>query len=90
MAATLDVKSFLDDPKLKALFSQFDTDSTGQITRENLIRAFSKFGHEVTVAELDTIMNTHDIQHTGYIDFNEFKMLVLDLSDYKEAANFTF
>jgi Ca2+-binding EF-hand superfamily protein len=29
LVATIDVKHFLDDGKLKALFSQFDTDNSG-------------------------------------------------------------
>ena len=37
LVATLDVKSFLDDNKLKALYNQFDTDGSGQITKENII-----------------------------------------------------
>ena len=29
LVATIDVKNFLDDGKLQALFSQFDTDNSG-------------------------------------------------------------
>lgn len=47
LVATLDVKSFLDDNKLKALYNQFDTDGSGQITKENIITAMNKMGHEI-------------------------------------------
>lgn len=36
LAATIDVKNFLTDDRLKAVFSQFDTDSSGKITAENI------------------------------------------------------
>jgi len=46
--ATLDVKAFLDDSKLKALFTQFDTDGSGEITKENIVTAMAKIGHNIT------------------------------------------
>lgn len=48
LVATLDVKSFLDDSKLKALFTQFDTDGSGKITKENIVTAMAKIGHNIT------------------------------------------
>ena len=47
LVATLDVKSFLDDNKLQAIFSQFDTDGSGSITKDNIITAMNKIGHEI-------------------------------------------
>ena len=48
LVATLDVKAFLDDSKLKALFTQFDTDGSGKITKENIVTAMDKIGHKIT------------------------------------------
>lgn len=48
MVATLNVKEFLDDHKLQAVFNQFDTDGSGVITKENIITAMNKIGHEIT------------------------------------------
>lgn len=48
LAATLDVKAFLNDDKLNAIFSQFDTDNSGFISRENIVTALTKMGHEIT------------------------------------------
>jgi len=53
LVATLDVKQFMDDQKLQAVFSQFDTDSSGKITTENIITAMNKIGHDITQKELD-------------------------------------
>ena len=40
LSATLDVKSFLSETKLRSVFSLFDTDNSGTITEENLMFAF--------------------------------------------------
>ena len=36
LAATIDIKHFLTDSKLKAIFQQFDTDNSGYITANNI------------------------------------------------------
>lgn len=48
LVATMDVKRFLDEEKLNALFHQFDTDGSGKITKDNIVNAMSKVGHEIT------------------------------------------
>ena len=48
LVATLDVKQFLDDRMLLAIFNQFDTDGSGTITQDNIINAMSKIGHDIT------------------------------------------
>lgn len=48
LVATLDIKSFLDDQKLQAVFNQFDTDSSGMITKDNIITAMEKIGQQIT------------------------------------------
>ena len=48
LVATLDVKSFLDDNKLQAMFNQFDTNGSGVITKENIVTAMNKIGHTIT------------------------------------------
>ena len=77
--ATLDVKQFLDDNKLQAMFNQFDTDGSGVITKENIVTAMQKIGHSITQQELDTIMTEHDIEKNGVISYKEFKYIFLDI-----------
>jgi Ca2+-binding EF-hand superfamily protein len=48
LVATLDVKAFMDDNKLQAMFNQFDTDGSGVITKNNIITAMNKIGHDIT------------------------------------------
>jgi calcium-dependent protein kinase len=40
ISATINVKTFLNDTRLRAIFQQFDTDNTGFITEDNLYYAF--------------------------------------------------
>ena len=39
LVATMDVQNFLDEQKFNALFQQFDTDGSGNITAENIVSA---------------------------------------------------
>ena len=42
LSATIDAKKFLNDQRLRAIFSQFDTDGTQEITEENIYYAMQK------------------------------------------------
>ena len=53
LMATLNTREFLDDTKLRALFSQFDTDGSGVITQKNIVAAMTKMGHEINQGEID-------------------------------------
>lgn len=52
----MDLTQYLTKDKIRALFNTFDVDGTGEITKENIKKAFSKFGREITDEEIDTIM----------------------------------
>ena len=88
LVATLDVKSFLNDNKLQAIFNQFDTDGSGNITKDNIISAMTKIGHLITYEELYKIMEEHYLQKDGVISYYEFKALFLDLKDMEDAKNY--
>ena len=77
----MDVKQFLDDSNLQAIFNQFDTDNSGKITRMNIVTAMNKIGHDITQQELDEIMAEHDLEKNDVISFYEFKALLLDMDD---------
>lgn len=48
LAATIDVSKINDEHMLKAIFNQFDTDSDGVISPDNIISAMEKIGHLIT------------------------------------------
>ena len=48
----------------------------------------NKIGHDITQAELDTIMNQHDQKKDGVISFNEFKAIFLDIEDKIDEENY--
>ena len=56
LAATISVKSILNDNMLLAIFKQFDTNSDGKITSDNIVEAFHKLGHKITQADLTEIV----------------------------------
>lgn len=50
LAATLDMRTFLKDSKLRAVFSMFDTENRGIINEKNMKLAFEKLGFNVPLA----------------------------------------
>ena len=52
LAATIDVRNFLTESRLKAVFNQFDTDTSGKITQENIVLAMQKLGKEMDPNEV--------------------------------------
>ena len=85
----MNVKEFLNEEKLNAIFSQFDTDNSGVISRENIVTALTKMGHDITQEELDDAMKKHDLEKNGVITRDEFKALFLDTSDLTYARSYT-
>ena len=77
LSATINVKDYLDDDRLNAIFNQFDIDNSGKITAANLKQAFSKFGREITDAEIQEILKEHDVAGDGAISLSEFKKMML-------------
>lgn len=72
--------------KCKAIFKQFDTDSSGFITKENIIEAMHKLGQELTQEELEEIMIQHDKAKDGRLSFEEFRMMLIDENDTEECS----
>ena len=44
LSATIPIRSFMTEHRLQAIFQQFDTDNSGQITHENIEHAMQKLG----------------------------------------------
>ena len=45
----------------------------------------AKIGHDINQSDLDQIMVEHDIEKNDVISFYEFKALLLDINDVKDA-----
>lgn len=84
LAATIDIRNFLTDSRLKAVFHQFDTDSSGKITKENIYLAMQKLGREVPMEEIETIIAKHDQTGDGCLSFDEFKNIFFDGKELEE------
>lgn len=60
IAATIDLETFMNEKQFNALFNEFDTDGSGNISPENIVTAMNKIGHQITQEELQEIMKMHD------------------------------
>ena len=56
LSATIDVKRFLSEQRLRAIFQQFDTDNSGSITAQNIVYAFEKLGQNVPLTEIEAMI----------------------------------
>ena len=78
IAATFPVEKYATQERLHSLFQKFDTDGSHHITGSSLRDAFTKLGHNMTTAEIDEIMNEHDVDHHHEITYEEFKDMILN------------
>ena len=57
--ATINVKKYLTEEKLRAIFMQFDADNSGKITPSNIVSAMHKLGEEVKETDIKEMMEKH-------------------------------
>lgn len=84
LAATIDIQEFLTDSRLRAVFNQFDTDSSGKITEENIVLAMQKLGKEISGREVHDMIVQHDKTGDGCLNFEEFKAIFFGGKDAEE------
>ena len=54
------------------MFNIFDVQGSGEITRDNIKDAFTKFGKDIDDQELDHVMLEHDHNASNTITLDEF------------------
>ncbi|KAL9242547.1 hypothetical protein vseg_016537 [Gypsophila vaccaria] len=64
---------------LKEMFKMIDTDSSGQITFEELKDGIKKFGANLEESEIHHLMKSADVDNSGTIDYGEFIAAMLHL-----------
>ena len=69
-----------EDDKIIKMFSFFDTDGDGLISRMELKNLLTQTGQEITDEEIDAIMQEVDGDNNGVIDFDEFKYMLKIIS----------
>jgi len=62
---------------MQAIFQQFDTDSSGKITKDNIYFAMQKLGQEISHDEIEEMIAKHDIKGDGVLSFEEFKAIFI-------------
>ena len=90
LSATIDVRTFLTQNKLRAIFSQFDTDGSKKITAENIYFAMQKLGQTIRKEEIDDMIKAHDLKGDGVLNYEEFECIFFDRTTLGEAQNKPF
>ena len=62
----------MTDSRMRAIFSQFDTNNNGYITEENITLAMEKMGHKITDEEVKSIIKKHDKTKNNKLSYEEF------------------
>lgn len=57
--ATINVKKYLTEEKLRAIFMQFDADNSGKITPSDIVSAMHKMGEDVEESDIKEMMEKH-------------------------------
>lgn len=78
LAATIDPNILKEESRLKGIFNLFDVDNSGEITIDNMVQTFSKFGRNISKEEINQVLEKHDKSHQGSINFEEFKQMIID------------
>ena len=79
MAATLDLsdKKFFNEGELKALFSEFDPNGQGYISKQDIINCMHRIGRDIDGKELNIIFRCHDLDKDHVISYKEFKNMII-------------
>ena len=77
ISASIEKSVYLNEEKLKEAFKLFDSDNSGKISRAEIEKVLHA---EKNSKEIETIMNKHDKNKDGEIDFQEFLELMKDFS----------
>ena len=82
IAAVLSFDEQVLGEHLWMLFKKFDVDNTDSITIENLEEAFHRQGRfKVSRTELSEILQKHDIEKNGTINFQEFRQIFTKIEE---------
>ncbi|CAL5091319.1 unnamed protein product [Urochloa decumbens] len=72
---------------LREMFKMLDTDSSGQITLQELKNGLKRIGANLKDSEITTLMAAADIDNSGTIDYGEFLAATLHLNKVEREDN---
>ncbi|KAH7101568.1 calmodulin [Auriculariales sp. MPI-PUGE-AT-0066] len=65
------------EQEIREAFAVFDRDGNGFISAQELRSAMSKFGEQVTPAEVDDMIRLADLNNDGFVNIDEFVKLFI-------------
>ncbi|XP_033726631.1 neo-calmodulin-like [Pecten maximus] len=75
------------EEKCKRVFDMFDLDGDGQLTKAEIKRGYHMFEMCPTEEDLDQTMSALDIDNSGTVDLEDFKILMRKIDQEEEKAN---
>lgn len=63
--------------ELEEAFRAFDINGDGKLTRDELRKVLKMLGSDMTEEELELIISTADVDHSGALNLEEFKRFVM-------------
>ena len=80
LEAASDRRAYLTEQNLLFAFNHFDLNGNGAITEEEFVEAFRREGRVVSADEIKaSLMSAGDLDSTGDITFEEFKLVMQKL-----------
>lgn len=80
LSACLDLKKILkDDDRTNALYNQFDTDGSGIIHQENIIKSLGVMGKDITQEEIDQFLLEYGEADGSGVVYENFQRFLLNI-----------
>mmetsp|Transcript_13912 Transcript_13912/g.32850 ORF Transcript_13912/g.32850 Transcript_13912/m.32850 type:complete len:210 (-) Transcript_13912:587-1216(-) len=68
---------------LQDMFSTVDTDSSGDVSVNELVEGLMRQGYTLTESEVEQLVTRMDVNRDGRIEFDEFATCLLDWQEFK-------
>ena len=65
---------------LQTIFNLIDTDGTGKVDKNEFFKFLLSLGFDVPKKEVSNLVNKHDSNSNGQLDFKEFILVMIELS----------
>ena len=77
-----------DLPDIEKTFKQIDVNNDGKLSREELHAGFAKYMNiDLSIEELEDLMNKADVDRSGYVDYSEFITVASNRNKILSTAN---
>ena len=83
----MDLAEREEQDKMWEAFNAYDTDRSGNISVLDLKKALEYVGETVSEHKVNWLISMSDPQNTGFIQFNQFKEIVMDKREQERGSS---